>query len=101
MIDGNKDPQEISMYRGGWDDENQADLVTGDVFIYGGPTYTGTAAVFNSAPIVGPYDQPAQDSSVEIVRRFLREAGVPEDLLTGGWDELRGLVCGRLNYGRY
>ena len=33
---------------------------------------------------------------VNAVRRFLREAGVPEDHLYGTWDEMRGYVRGRL-----
>lgn len=35
-------------------------------------------------------------SDTDVVRQFLREVGMPEHALVGGWDELRGFVRGRL-----
>lgn len=36
---------------------------------------------------------------VETVSELIREAGVPDGLLMGGWSELRGLFPGRLGFG--
>lgn len=71
------------MDSGAWDAENQADFVMVAYIIDGGAPHGGTVAIANPAPNFSPYAQPAQESSVEIVRRFLREAGVLKGLLTG------------------
>lgn len=34
------------------------------------------------------------ETDLEVVNRFLREFGVPESRIVGGWLELRGFLCG-------
>lgn len=47
------------------------------------------------------YVKPVQETKFEVVRPLIRKDGVPEGLLTGCWDEIRGVMRGSVNYGRY
>lgn len=39
------------------------------------------------------------EEDVEVVCKFLRESGVPDALLAGGCNKLRGLIHTRFSYG--
>lgn len=88
---GNNDPRELALDRGGWVEPAVVDVPN---------PYAGAVGVTDPDVSMDQYQQPVQESNVDVVKRFLHEAGVPDGLLTGGWDELRGLIRGRLSYGR-
>lgn len=100
-MDGSEDPKDMDLNRGGWAAADKIDPIIGNDLVYRFTIYTVTEADIDAVNSAGPYVQLVQEKNVEVVGRFLRKAGVPEGLLTGDWDELRGFIRGRPNYHRY
>lgn len=67
---------------------------------WGAVDVAGTARVSevplcrHDATVQSIVEERAED--VEVVPGFLRASGVPDSLLAGGWNKVRGLIRGRL-----
>lgn len=94
-------PKDMDLDGGGWDSSDQVDNVIGDDPVDRVTTFTSSTAAIDAVPAADLHVQPIEETKAEVVRGFLCEAGVPGGLLTGGWDELRGVIRGSLNHGRY
>lgn len=64
--------------------------------------YVDEAANGGTADASVQYTQPTVgNGEVEVVRRFIREVGLPDGILTGVWSELRSLVRSSFSYDRF
>lgn len=97
---GADEQKDIALKGGFWYAADQIDPLIAYGLVDRATPYTGTAAAICTVNSADLNVQPVQTTNVKVVRKFLREAGVPEGLLDGIWDGLRGFIHGRHDYCR-